>query len=169
MTRPHHASRGGGIGGLRRFPAPRRRARAVLTACLLLACGASDDRVDPAVLADGSYHVAFGAGYAAQDEARVLAITARLDRTAGTLVLTLADASQKALAFAPRSVERWQADCFTMSSHSLDEVADLAPAPLQLESLTFATPVAYAKCSPRRMILANAPGEEATFLAFDLD
>jgi hypothetical protein len=56
-----------------------------------------------------------------------------------------------------------------MSSLALDEVADLSPAPLRLESLTFLTPIVSAKCTPSRMILANDIDGLSTFLALDLE
>ena len=56
-----------------------------------------------------------------------------------------------------------------MSSRALDEVADLSPALLRLESLSFLTPLVYAKCTPTRMILANDVDEMATFLVLDLE
>jgi hypothetical protein len=134
------------------------------------ACGTGDkaDRVDLVALSDGTYRVVFGHGYQAADEARLLAVTATLDRATSRLVFTMADGSKQWLGvtFSPRS--EWRPDCFTMASHSLDEVATLTPAPLQLESLTFATPVVYAMCGPTRMILSNAPGTATPFLALDL-
>ncbi len=123
----------------------------------------------PVALAQGTYRVAFGQGYPVEDEARLLAVTAHLDRATNQIAFDLADGSRQVLAFTPRPTSQWQPDCFTMSSHSLDEVADLSPAPLRLESLSFATPLVYAKCTPARMILANAAGEASTFLAFDLE
>jgi hypothetical protein len=134
------------------------------------ATGCADARKDPqaVALAAGPYRVASGGGYQASDEPLFLATTARLDRAASRLVLTLADGSERSLGFAPRPEERWLADCYTMASHTLSEVADITPAPLDLYSLHLATPVAYAKCSPNRMILANAPGDESTFLVLDL-
>jgi hypothetical protein len=129
-------------------------------------------RATEAALADGTYRAVFGAGYAPADEARILAVTAHLDRAAGRLVLTLADGSRRSLAFAPRDRARWHPDCFTGAggppSSVLGEVADLSPAPLRLESLTLETPIVYAKCSPRRMVLAGAVGDAAPFLVLDL-
>jgi hypothetical protein len=140
--------------------------------CVLLAlitgCGQEGDRVYPVALSDGTYRVAFGKGYSPTDEARVLAVTARLDRTNSRLVFTLTDGSVRTLSFSPRPRGEWQPDCFTMSSHYLEEVAEVEPAPLQLESLTFATPVIFPKCGPQRMILSNATLDESAFLAFDL-
>ncbi len=142
----------------------------LVAAVALAACDlGTPERVYPASLESGTYHAVFGEGYAPEDEARVLAITAQLDRTAGTLVFTRFDGSQAVLQFSPRPREEWQPDCYTMASHALDEVADLSPAPLQLESLTFATPLVFAKCSPTRMILSDTPDETASgWLAFDL-
>jgi hypothetical protein len=48
-------------------------------------------------------------------------------------------------------------------------MADLSPAPLRLESLSFLTPLVYAKCTPSRMILANDIYEMSTLLALDLE
>jgi hypothetical protein len=123
----------------------------------------------PVALAEGTYRVAFGQGYPAADEARLLAVTARLDRATNQVVFTLADGSQQVLALSPRPRSQWQPDCFTMSSHALDEVADLSPAPLRMESLTFLTPLVYAKCTPSRMILANDIDDMSIFLALDLE
>ncbi len=123
----------------------------------------------PVALAEGTYRVSFGRGYQAADEARLLAVTARLDRATSQVVFTLADGSRQVLAFSPRPRSQWQPDCFTMSSHNLDEVADLSPAPLRLESLSFLTPLVYAKCTKTRMILANDVNDTSTFLALDLE
>jgi hypothetical protein len=132
-------------------------------------CGEESQKEYPVSLADGEYRVVFGRGYEAADEARILAVTARLDRSANQIVFTLADGSHQVLVFSPRPRSQWQPDCFTLSSHSLDEVADLSPAPLRLESLTFLTPVVYAKCTTGRMILADDAGPGSTpFLALDL-
>ena len=48
-----------------------------------------------------------------------------------------------------------------------DETADVSPAPLRLESMTFATPLVYAKCGPTRMILSDSLDEQGAFLIFD--
>jgi hypothetical protein len=99
-------------------------------------------------------------------------MTAQLNRSAGRLVFTLSDGSQRTLALAPRAQAQWQADCYTMGGHTLNAVGDLSPAPLNLESLTFTTPLVVAKCAASRMILAEAAvlaGEAAGhWLAFDL-
>jgi len=146
-----------------------RMAAALGTALALAACDADEDRVYTASLADGTYRVVGGNGFAPADEARLLAVTARLDRANERLVFTMADGSQQTSLFSPRPRDRWQPDCFTTSSHYSNEVADLSPAPLQIESLTFATPVVFAKCGPRRMILADAPDDESSvWLALDL-
>jgi hypothetical protein len=147
------------------------RLRALAAGLALLACGVhvEDEQVTTAALSDGTYRAVFGGGYAPADEAAVLAVTAQLRRADGRLVLTMANGSQQALAFSPRPRQRWQPDCFTMGGHALDEVADLSPAPLHVESLTFATPVVFAKCGPQRMILADSPGAVGPmWLAFDL-
>ena len=112
----------------------------------LTGCGQAD-RIYPAALADGTYRVVYGKGYLPADEALVLAVTARLDRATNRLVLTMANGARQTLTVSFRPRDQWQPDCYTMASHSLNEVADLSPAPLQLESLTFATPVVYAKCA----------------------
>ncbi|HEX9051139.1 MAG TPA: hypothetical protein VF841_11465 [Anaeromyxobacter sp.] len=155
---------------------PRSGPRTLRVACAFAlaafaACTDATRHEVPAVsLSSGTYRAVYGAGYAPGDEARVLAITATLDRAALRLVFTLADASRVELALAPRAPERWQPDCYTMTSHVLEEVADLSPAPLQLESMTFATPLVFAKCGPGRMILADTTDEASatTWLAFDL-
>lgn len=155
---------------LRSEPRPRRIAAAFALAAIAACTDTTREDVQAVSLASGTYRAAYGAGYAPADEARVLAITATLDRAALRLVFTLADASQVEVAFAPRPAEQWQPDCYTMTSHVLDEVAELSPAPLQLESLTFATPLVFAKCGPGRMILADTTDEASatTWLAFDL-
>ena len=142
----------------------------LLLACLI-GCGEESGSLNeyPVALAEGTYRVVFGQGYEAADEARLLAVTARLDRATNQVVFTLANGSQQVLAFAPRPRSQWQPDCFTMSSHALDEVADLSPAPLRMESLTFLTPLVYAKCTPSRMILANDIDDMSIFLALDLE
>jgi hypothetical protein len=143
----------------------------VLLLSWLTGCGEESGSLNeyPVVLAEGTYRVAFGQGYPAADEARLLTVTARLDRATNQVVFTLADGSQQVLAFSPRPRSQWQPDCRTMSSRALDEVADLSPAPLRLESLSFLTPLVHAKCTPSRMILANDVDETSTFLAFDLE
>ena len=143
----------------------------VLLIAWLAGCGEERGSLKeyPVALAEGTYRVVFGQGYQAADEARLLAVTARLDRATNQIVFTLADGSQQMLAFSPRPRSQWQPDCFTMASHSLDEVSDLSPAPLRLESLTFPTPLVYAKYTPSRMILANDIDGMSTFLALDLE
>jgi hypothetical protein len=140
-------------------------AGSVAAALALAACdGHATQTEQPVSLSSGTYRATSGVGYAPADEARVLAVTAQLDRSAGRIVFTRFDGSQSELVFSPRPREQWQRDCYTMTSHTLDEVADLTPPPLQLESLTFATPVVFAKCGPGRMILADAPDETAAAL-----
>ncbi len=126
--------------------------------------------VTKAQLAAGTYKVSYGFNYAAADEEKILAITAYLDRTGQQLVFTLQDGTQRTLVFTPRDESLWQPDCYTMNSHVLCEVADLTPAPLQLESMTFNTPLVLAKCSPSRMILASTLYEAPSLpsLVFDL-
>ena len=143
----------------------------VLLIAGLSGCGEERGIVNeyPVVLVDGTYRVAFGQGYQATDETRLLAVTARLDRAMNQIVFTLANGSQQVLAFSPRPRIQWQPDCVTMSSRALDEVADLSPAPLQLESLTLVTPIVHAKCTSSRMILANDIDDTSTFLALDLE
>lgn len=134
----------------------------------LSACHLDDPGQSEALLSDGVYAVTRGFGYAVADEQRILAITAKLNRAAGQLVFTLADGSQKTLSFTPRPKGQWPGDCATMSSAVLDEIADLAPAPLVLESMTFTTPLVFAKCAPGRMIVSNMYGEGSLFLVMDL-
>ena len=154
----------------RNGPRPRRIAAALALAAAAACTRAAHEDVQAVSLSSGTFRASYGAGYAPADEARVRAITATLDRAALRLVFTLADASHVEVAFAPRPPEQWQPDCYTMTSHVVEEVADLSPAPLQLESLTFATPLVFAKCGPERMILADTTDEAAasTWLAFDL-
>jgi hypothetical protein len=151
----------------------------VLTICLLCAllfsCSTGSDKntliVTKAQLADGTYKVSYGFNYAAADEQKILAITANLDRTSNQLTFSMQDGTQKILSFTPRDESQWQGDCRTMGSYVLDEVADLAPAPLQLESMVFNTPLVYAKCGPNRMILSITTSESdssSPVLVFDL-
>jgi hypothetical protein len=148
----------------------RARLFAVAVFVALAACGQDRGQLgSPVTLADGSYRALGGAGYADADAPRLMAVTAVLDRAGGRLVLTLGDGSQKVLTFTPRPKEGWQPDCFTMASHSVDEVADLSPAPLQVDTLTFTTPLVFAKCDPGHLILADASaGETAPWLGFAL-
>lgn len=136
----------------------------------ILACGAEQVFVD--VLADGTYRVSSGT-YPPDERDRLEAVTARLDRAAGQVVFTMADGSRQTFAFAPRPRSEWHTDCYTMASHHLVEVADLSPAPLQIESLTFETPTVFAMCTETRMILANtlpgSPAFEAIHLGLDLE
>lgn len=149
------------------MPAPARALVLSALALLVLSACSGAEEVTEASIMEGRYAVAFGAGYDAQDEAKILAITAQIDRSAGDVTFTLADGTTRKLRFEPRSKDQWVEDCATMNGHALDEIADLTPAPLVLESMSFATPVLYAKCGPSRIILANGHGED-DFLAFDL-
>ncbi len=152
----------------KRFRGSPRAGLVALVAALALAACHGGDRVDPVMLSDGAYRVVSGSGFPPADEARLLAVTAQLDRSGGRLVLTLADGSQLQLDFTPRPRDAWRQDCYAMSSHASNEVADLSPAPLQVESLTFANPVVFPKCQPGRMILADGTGAEAPpLLVFD--
>jgi hypothetical protein len=151
-------------------------ARKLLMGCCALALGgchasSSDaDEVPTASLADGTYHVIDIVGSVQPgEEANLLAMSARLNRAAGTLVLTLADGTQRTLTFAPRRRSSWRSDCFTMASHIDNEVADLSPAPLALGSLTFASPVAYPKCSEGRILLSAEPDEVPPLIVLDRD
>ncbi len=150
------------------MPRPAAIATWALVLALIAACGSKDRQPYTVMLAEGTYHAINGIGLPAGEEARLLSVTARLDRQNGQIVFTLADGSQRALLFSPRPRDEWGVGCPTMSSWAVDEVADLAPAPLQLESLTFATPVVYAICDPTLMILANGPGGESPFLKLQL-
>ncbi len=148
----------------------------MMLAVALVACGRGNSSEPPladtttkVVLAKGTYKVSFGQGYAAADEQKLLAITAALDRTGQQLVFTMQDGTKKALNFAPRDQSQWMLDCYTMRSHYLDEVADLTPAPLQLESMTFNAPLVYAKCSQYRMILSDTLRETSGKPALILD
>lgn len=126
---------------------PRREGVLLAATLVFVAC---EEEVHEARLSEGTYRVVYGDGYEAADEARLLAVRARLDRATGQLVFTMAEGSQQTLAFSPRPREQWEPDCFTMASHFENEVADLSPRPLQVESLTFATPIVFAKCSRLR-------------------
>lgn len=141
----------------------------------ILSCSGSEDQNTPKVtkaqLATGTYKVSYGFNYAPVDEQKILAITANLDRPSQQLVLTMQDGTKRTLSFTPRNESQWIGDCATMGSYVLDEVADLTPVSLQLESMTFNTPIAYAKCSPNRMILSNTTSESdssSPVLVFDL-
>ena len=135
---------------------------ALLLGAALAGCVDPNYTVHTASLADGTYRVSDPGQPPA-----VQAITARLDRAAGQLTFTLADRSVVVTAFAPRPSTQWHGDCTTMASHWQDEVADLTPAPLSLEALTFPTPLVFAKCSPDRMILASDLTEQGTILVLD--
>lgn len=144
----------------------------LLTAALLSAgCGGGNGGKFEvrAVMAEGTFKVASGQGYAPADEAAILRITARLDRSADRLVFTLADGTQRSMPFSSRPPSQWKPDCYTMNSHILCEVADLGPGPLQLLSLSFSTPLVYAKCDPKRVILANTGFDQSVSLVFIQD
>lgn len=145
---------------------------ALLAAFAFAGCvrwGESDEQEEyPAVLAEGTYRVVFGRGYEQADEARFLAVTAQLDRAAGEITFMLSDGSHQTLSFTPRPESEWPVDCVTMKDQARDEIADLAPAPLVIETLTFTTPVVYAKCCSNWMVVANGFGEQETFLRLDL-
>lgn len=129
----------------------------------------SPAEVVPVSLTEGTYRVVGGQGYTQEEQARLFAMTAQLDRANARIVFTMEDGSQKPATLLPRPPERWEPGCWTMGGHSLNEVADLSPAPLQLESLTFVTPLVHAYCSPARMVLADAYGDaQGPWLAFDL-
>ncbi len=150
----------------------------ILTSCLLCAflfsCSTGSDHtlsVTEAQLANGTYKVSYGFNYPAADEQKILAITANLDRTSNQLTFSMQDGTQKVLSFTSRDKSQWQGDCRTMGSYVLDEVADLAPAPLQLESMVFNIPLVFAKCGPNRMILSITTSQidsSAPVLIFDL-
>lgn len=141
-----------------------------LSGLLVICCGRStNSQIEyTAILADGSYRAKFGGGYDPADEPSLLAITAHLDNAGKELVFYLADGSQQTATFSSRPRSQWQKDCYTIASHSLDEVADLSPAPLQLvKSLTFNSPLAFAKCAPERMIITDDYSDGSKFIAFD--
>jgi hypothetical protein len=150
----------------------------LFTCTFILSCSSSsedrnthpEDTEATAELADGTYKASYGHNYLPEDEQKILAITATLDRVGQKLVFTTQDGAQMILVFTPRDTSQWRGDCYTMDSHVLDEIADLTPAPLQLESMTFNTPVVYAKCSSKRMILTTNLEEESSspWLVFDL-
>lgn len=119
-------------------------------------------------ISNGTYRAVFAKGYLPTDEAKVLAVVATLDRAAGRLVFTMADGSRQTVTASFRPQSQWHADCPTMDGRALNEVADLSPAPLRIESMSFATPVVVPKCAAGRLILSAAPGDETTFIAFDL-
>lgn len=141
-----------------------------LLLCCLLACWScsgdqsstpSAPNVMKAQLASGTYKVTSAANFPTQDEQQLYAITANLDRASNKLVLTLQDGSTRNLSFVPRGESQWQQDCAVMGGYALDEVADLNPVPLQLDSVNFSTPLVYAKCSSTRMILTTQLGAKA--------
>ena len=146
-----------------------------LSCALLYSCSTGSDqntlRVTKAQLANGTYRVSYGFNYTTADEQKILAIIANLDRSSNQLTFSMQDGTQKIFSFTPRDESQWQADCRTMSSYVLDEVADLAPAPLQLESMVFNTPLVFAKCGPNRMILSITTSQSdssSPVLIFDL-
>jgi hypothetical protein len=95
------------------------------------------------------------------------ALTADVDRQRETVVLTLADGSQKTLYIGSRPKEMWPGDCATFDGYVLSEVADLSPAPLVLPSVTFTAPLLYAKCGRDRLVLSESPLESGAFIAFN--
>lgn len=132
-------------------------------------CGLLDgDREEPVAIPDGTFRVAFVGGIPEAERGALLAVTARVERASARLVLALGDGTEQVLAAAFRPRSRWEKGCYTMASHSLNEVADLSPAPLQLGTVNFATPLVYAYCSRSRLMLADAYGGDGPFLAFDL-
>lgn len=147
---------------------------AVLAALALAGCESEEPRPGPreyrVALAEGTYRVAYGRGYDPVDEARFLAVTAQLDRAAGEITFTLSDGSHQTLRFTPRPESEWWADCATMKDYARDEVADLSPAPLVIETLTFTAPIVYAKCISEWMIVTGAHGgPDDPFLRLDLE
>lgn len=148
---------------------PLSKAIAALPLLAVAACGLFDgEREDPVAIPDGTFRVVDVVGVPEADRAPLLAITARVVRATGQLVFTLADSSRLTAAMAFRPKSGWERACPTMSSHSLNEVADLSPAPLQLGAVTFATPLVYVYCSPSRLILSDAFSGAGPFLVFDL-
>lgn len=148
----------------------------LLICTLMLSCSDSDNQntlreSGKAQLVSGTYKVAYGFNYAPVDEQKILAITANLDRTVQQLVFSMQDGTKRTLSLTSRNESQWRGDCATMSTYVLDEVADLAPVPLQLESMIFNTPLVYTKCSPNRMILSSTLSESdssSPILVFDL-
>ncbi len=148
----------------------RRWLSVLLVAFAVAGCQPEDDeqREYPVLLDEGTYHFSFGAIDPA-DEARFAAVTARLDRTVGELTFTGSDGSSQTLTFTPRPRSEWVTDCWTMKDHALDELADLGPAPLVVETLTFTTPMVYAKCCSNWLVVADAYDDEGPHLRFTLD
>jgi hypothetical protein len=148
--------------GFRRFAAP------ALATLWLSACSSDPEvTVIKAQISDGKYAVAFGDGFALEDEQDIRAIRAEVNRSAGQVVFTLADGTAKTFVFKPRPEDQWMGDCAAMGTYVNDEVADLSPAPVELLSLKLDTPVVYAKCSPERMILTKSLAQEGPALVFD--
>lgn len=154
-----------------------------LTLCTVLClvfCAAScksssgDDQAEqesiPTELAAGLYKVSYGMNYDTADEQKLLAVTAAIDRSEKKIIFTMQDSSQKVLSFTARDKSQWTAGCLVIGKYYLEEVADLTPGPLHIESLVFDTPLVRAVCSPNRMVLTTTleddPSEPA--LIFDL-
>lgn len=142
----------------------------VLAAALLLvaSAGCEEEQTEyTSALKDGTDHLVSGFGLTSEEQADLVGLSAHLDRTSGLLTLTLPGQAEQVLVFSPRPRDEWHSACWTMSSHSLDEVADLSPGPLVLGSVTLETPLVYAACSPELMVLADSP-DGARGLRLDL-
>lgn len=113
------------------------------------------DKVYPMTIQDGTYLVRPAAPSTEAEAAPLRALRVRIDRPSRSFLITLADGSQQALDLAFRPASEWKADCFTMTSHVLEETAGLSPAPLQVEGYNFNTPMIYRMCWEGRVVLSD--------------
>jgi len=138
--------------------------RLVLAAALAsaAACSSADQApiVTPVAIADGRYVVVGSQGFPPADQPLLQQVGLTVDMAAGTALLWTSAPGPIWLTVASRPQDGWKADCFTMAGHALDEVADLSPAPLPIESLAFSAPVLYPKCAADRLILADGTDAE---------
>jgi hypothetical protein len=128
-------------------------------------CGGGDDVWGTFPLTDGTYAATAVHGHDPADEAKLRSVTAALDLGAGTVTLRLADGTQRVLEVTPRA--GWISACPTMSSHARLQAADLSPAPLQVESMTFVAPMIQTYCWSGRLLLSDDPPSQDFMLVFD--
>lgn len=88
-------------------------------------------------------------------------VTLVIDRAALTLTVQIEGADDQVADLVLRDKEEWEADCFTMNSHSLTEVYDVDVESLDLDGYSLELPVLTAKCGGRPLL--GAEGSDETF------
>lgn len=95
------------------------------------------------------------------DPAALDGVLLEIDHDAAILTVTQADGSSVELNLVLRDKEAWEADCYTMNSHSLTEVYDVDAESLALGEVVIDLPVLSAKCGGNPLL--GSEGADATF------